>query len=278
MSSENGTKAKQDFVYANKIKTKIMLEKASQDNAYVTEKRYLYGYDNEELVSKRSFVDVFILLFKGELPTREEANLLEKLMIGLINPGPRHPAVKASMVAGVSKANIEHLLPIGLSVLGGESNGAKEVLLAMKFIKKNVSNSTTEVVKSIRVESSDEGDFHPFPGFGSCYGGRDIYSNNLIVQLLEQTDIDNSAGYLRWANQLSQELKKSNMGVLTTGLAAAVFLEIGIPNREAVGLFQIICAPGVFTQGAEQTHLPITAMPMLDDEQYIFDPTIKKAE
>ena len=62
------------------------------------------------------------------------------------------------------------------------------------------------------------------------------------------------------------------MGWLKTGIAAAVFCELGIGARESVGLFQLICAPGIFAHGVEQTHKPITAIPMLADEQHIYKP------
>lgn len=263
---------KNDFVYANKTQTKIVLEESCEDNPYVCERRYLHGYSNIELAQHKSIADVMLLLFKGELPTANEAKLFEQLMIGLMNLGPRHPANKAAMVAGVSKANVEHLLPIGLSVLGGESNGAREVSASMAFIRANSNKPIESIVneKTQRDFADNIGEVHIFPGFGNQYGGVDKYCLALADSLSTTIENMESKGYFTWALSLNQTLSYNKMGLLVTGLAAAVFLELGIPEREAVGLFQLMCAPGVFVQGVEQTHLPITAIPMLKDEEYVF--------
>jgi len=263
--------AKNDFVYANKTQTNIILEQASEVNPYVAQANFLHGYNMLELLHKKSFVDVLLLLFIGELPEPEKVQLFERLMIALINLGPRHPAVKSAMVAGVSKANTEHLLPIGLSVLGGKSNGAKEVEQAVIFLQDNINKPAIDVAAqlfSTMKESEKEGEFHLCPGFGNSYGGIDEFTNDVAENITANLQRDFPC--IQWANDFCQHLAPYNMGWLKTGLAAAVFCELDIGAREAIGLFQLICAPGIFAQGVEQTHKPITAIPMLSDEQHLF--------
>lgn len=96
----------------------------SPDNPYIAEHCRCRGYDLFELVQKRSFVDIIYLLLRGELPTKDQAQLFETLLVALINPGPRHPATRAAMNAGVGKTNTAHILPIALPVLGGDHLGA----------------------------------------------------------------------------------------------------------------------------------------------------------
>lgn len=267
-------KDKQDFVYAGKAQTSIYLEQASSVNPYIAENNFLHGYDVVELMQKKSFVSVLLLLFTGELPEKENVVLLEKLMIALINLGPRHPAVKASMVAGVSKANVEHLLPIGLSVLGGESNGAKEVEKSMLFLQKHVNQPIEKVLAelSLNIPENKLGEFHISPGFGNQYGAVDEFAIKIVKSLFPEHSELHKYKYIEWAQHFSESLAQYNMGWLKTGIAAAVFCELGIGARESVGLFQLICAPGVFAHGVEQTHKPITAIPMLSDEQHVYQP------
>ncbi len=261
---------KKDFVYSAKAQTRILFEQASALNPYVAQARYLQGYNVIELMQKKSFAEVLLLLFTGELPDKNKAELFEKLMIALINLGPRHPAIKAAMVAGVSKANTEHLLPIGLSVLGGKQNGALEVEQAVIFFQENIKKSPTQVAEQLSGDraSHTEGEYHLCAGFGSHYGSIDEFSASLMQQLISDEHHKASFPFLHWAKQFSQALAPDNMGILITGLAGAVFCELSIKAREAIGLFQLICAPGVFAHGVEQTHKPITAMPMLSDEQH----------
>lgn len=270
----NSNQEKKDFVYANKAQTSIYLEQPSSVNPYVANSNFLHGYNVVELMQKKSFVSVLLLLFTGELPDKQNVVLLERLMIALINLGPRHPAVKASMVAGVSKANVEHLLPIGLSVLGGESNGAKEVEKSMLFIQEHVDQPIEKVLNelSLNIPENKCGEFHISPGFGNQYGSVDEFAVKIVESLFTERSEIQKFKYITWGQQFVGSLAQYNMGWLKAGIAAAVFCELGIGVRESVGLYQLICAPGVFAHGVEQTHKPITAIPMLSDEQHVYTP------
>ncbi len=268
-------KTARDFVYAGKTQTRILLEEASAETPYIAKKNYLHGYDLNQLIAKKSFTDTLLMLFIGELPKQVDSQLLERLMIALINLGPRHPAVKAAMVAGVSKTNTEHLLPLGLSVLGGSENGALEVSAAVEFINQHIMLPPRQVLDTLLTQAkpaANEGEFHICPGFGNQYGAVDklclSLADSVFEPYIQASDV--SADILNWVIQFNQLLNQHNLGLLKTGLAAAVFCQLGIPSRESIGLFQLICAPGIFAQGVEQTHKPITAMPMLSDEQHIY--------
>ena len=117
------------------INTQICKEVPAKDNPYLAQKKIIHGYDLFDLIEKRSFVDVLYLLFSGELPNRKQAKILEKLMIAFANPGPRHPAVRASMNAGIGKTNTAHILPIGLTTLGGDHCGAQVNFINAFFLK-----------------------------------------------------------------------------------------------------------------------------------------------
>ena len=271
----NNSNKKRDFVYAGKTQTNILLEIPAKTNPYVSQKNYIHGYDLAELVSQKSFVDTLLLLFTGELPSLADKQLFERLMVALINLGPRHPAVKASMVAGVSKTNTEHLLPIGLNVLAGEQNGALEVANAVSFIQQHLPHNPQLLANDLMANYKAErvqGEAHLVAGFGNQYGSIDELCQSLANHVLQPYIENNTkqAAALTWVLEFCQCLNQHNLGLLKTGLAAAVFCQLGIPARESIGLFQIICAPGIFAHGVEQTHKPITAMPMLADEQHIY--------
>ncbi|GLX80305.1 hypothetical protein tinsulaeT_36450 [Thalassotalea insulae] len=277
LGKKKNSEQRTDFVYAGKTQTKILLEQPSESNHYISQKSYLYGYDVAQLISKKSFAETLLLLFTGELPAAANARLLERLMIALINLGPRHPAVKASMTAGVSKSNAEHLLPIGLSVLGGKENGAQEVAEAISFIYANIDKSPQFLADSLLKESAEElaqhsGEFHLVAGFGNYYGSIDELTQAHADAVLSPTveDKDQHCTYIDWGLAFVERLESANIGILKTGLAAMVFCHLGIAAREAVGLYQLLCAPGIFAHGVEQTHKPITAMPMLSDEQHFY--------
>ncbi len=174
VSRQQGNKIqKRRGEYASRVATRIWQEDAAPDNPYLAGSCRCHGYDLLELMTKRSFVDVLFLLFSGELPTGEQARLLETLMVGCINPGPRHPATRAAMNAGVGKTHPVHILPIALSVMGGSHLGGEEVEGAMRFLRSTISKDAGEQARELLHGQGrpDEGDWHVAPGFGSRFNG-----------------------------------------------------------------------------------------------------------
>jgi citrate synthase len=76
---------------------------------------------------------------------------------------------------------------------------------------------------------------------------------------------------LRWADKFSDHLAQANMGWFSTGLAAAVFCDLGFQPRVGGGIFQLLSAPGLVAHGFEMANKPITAMPFVKDENYVIE-------
>ncbi|MCT6698167.1 citrate/2-methylcitrate synthase [Rheinheimera sp. 4Y26] len=241
-----------DFVYAAQSSSRITEEVAATDNPYLTVQQRICGYDLLELMQKRSFTDLLFLLLTGELPDAAQAQLLQQLQIALCNAGPRHPATRAVMTAAVSKARPEHLLPIGLQVLGGERQGAVAVASAWQALKQQLDGISTD-------------NQLPPAGFGQLYGEADPLMADILNQLAR---LPAAGPALALCRQLQQQWQPQQQGVLDVGLCAAACLDLGIGQRESIGLFQLLRAPGLLAHGMEQTHRPITASPLLADEDY----------
>ena len=248
----------------------IWQEEASKENPYLPVACRCHGYDLLELLEKRSFVDVLFLLFQGELPNAKQAGLLETLMIAMINPGPRHPAARASMVTAVSRTEPVHLLPISLAILGGAHLGAGEVVEAMSFLHSHGGKSPEETARVVlsQNERPIEGDWHPVPGFGSRFGGIDLMASRMAAHLLAMPGAGQS---LTWGNAFAETLESQGLGWLPTGLTAAAFCDLGFPPKAGAGLYQILSAPGLLAHGLEFVNKPITAFPFPNDEEYFIE-------
>lgn len=270
MSNIHGKVRRRAEEFTQRAATKIWQESAAPENPYLAESCRCHGYDLLELMEKRGFVEVLLLLFQGELPNREQARLLEQLMISLINPGPRHPATRAAMCAGVGKTDTTQILPVALTVLSGEFLGAGEIEEGMRFLRKEAKNNPREVAASLLSGTvrPDAGDWHVVPGFGCRFGGIDQLVTRQARILMETP----AAGKcLVWGCAFAEALEAHGHGWLATGLAAAVFADLGIQPRLGPGLFQLLCAPGVLAHGMELANKPLTALPFVKDEDYIIE-------
>ena len=250
--------------------TQIWYESPSKQNPYLAEDTRCYGYSILELADQCSFTQMLFLLLTGELPSAEEEKLLNTFLVGFANPGPRQPATRAAMYAGVGKTDPSHILPISFAIASGEFGGGKEVELAMRFLRKNARKKPQDIAKSI-IENNlapHEGDWHPVPGFGSKYGDIDIMAQKLAKLLVSRSG---SGKILAWGEAFASELKHANIGWLMSGIAAATFADLGFPPRAAAGLFQIACAPGLLAHGVEMANKPVTAMPFVEESDYVIE-------
>lgn len=256
--------------FAAKSSTAIWQENASSNNPFITASCRLHGYDLFDVATSLSYVESLFLLFKGELASENQARLLEQLMIFLMNPGPRHPATRAAMNAGVSKTGHSHILPIGLITMGGEHLGGLEVEASVLFLSDNISFDPIIVANNLlkNFTPEKEGDNRIAPGIGSRFNSVDDYSVDIANHLIERFPTSTA---LNWFQQFTQVTTNHTLSWLTTGIAAAVLHDLGIGAREACGLFQLMSAPGLLAHGLEQTHKPINAMPMIEDEDYTIE-------
>lgn len=255
-------------VFAERTATEIWQEIESPNNPYLADTCLCHGYDLLELTQKHSFVDVFYLLFRGELPDTDEARLLGQLMIALINPGPRHPATRAAMNAAVGSTDREHILPIALSIFGGSHLGAAEVQSAMDFLQIQSKNNPRKLAHELITNGipPHEGDWHIAPGFGSRFGGVDPMATKIANHL---ASLPGKHETLLWACAFADALNEHSLGWLTPAIAAAVFTDLGFTPRAGAGLFQLLGAPGLLAHGVELANKPATAMPFVKDENYV---------
>jgi citrate synthase len=187
-------------------------------------------------------------------------------MIGLINPGPRHPATRAAMAAGVGKTLPVHIIPIATAIMGGDHLGAGEIEGSMKFLQRSK--------KFDPQEYGNETSNSPFenerivPGFGTRFGGIDLISQQMLEKLVSYTEPNS---LIHWAHKFSSSLNQKGFGILSTGLAAATFSELGFQPKVGTLLFQLLSAPGLAAHGLELANKPITAMPYVKDEDYVIE-------
>lgn len=254
--------------FTQRTTTTIWSEVPNDTNPYIADSALCHGYDLFELMEKRSFIDVFYLLFRGELPTRPEAQLLQKLMIALINPGPRHPATRAAMNAGVGKTNPAHIIPIASALLGGHYLGGGEVEKAMQFFQQIIQDNPEQHAKKILAELSDENKNQLAPGFGTRHGSIEIMASRIANQL---SLLDGAGPNLKCGCMLASAFEPYGFSWLTTGVAAAVFLDLGFQPRTGACLFQLIGANGLLAHGLELSSKPIHAMPFVSDEHYVIE-------
>jgi citrate synthase len=173
------------------------------------------------------------------------------------------------MNAAVGKTNAAQFLPLSLSVLGGSHLGADEVKQTMKFLRNSLEKDPKNLVREALAQGRPEaGDWHPVPGFGSRFGSIDLQASKAGHFL---SNLEGAGPALKWSAQLAEELREHQMGWLDPSVAAATLMDLGFSDFAAMGLFQLVRAPGLLAHAVEMSGKPLTAMPFLGDDRYIIE-------
>lgn len=248
-----------DEGFVTKVKTKIWKETDSR-NPYVTEKAACYGYDLEELTRKVSYPEMLYLMYRGELPDSDAAELFNALIVAFINPGPRDNGSRAAVQAAIGKTDTLHVLPIALSIFAGEQSGAKFVNDSMRFFVRAGKRSVAENIGLLN--GLEDRRTH---GFGSTYNDKDVLAASLLETLCELAGAGDS---LAIALKINSELESFEYGIMRHGVFAAAMADLGFLPKHVPALFQLINAPGILAHGLEYVGKPRNQVPFLSDEYY----------
>lgn len=249
--------------FSEQIPTSIWYEEESAESPYIAGKQYLYGYDFEQTVDQLSYSSLLFLMLTGELISRTKEPILTLLMKILITTGPRHPACRAAMNAGIGRTDVTHILPIALNVHSGEYLGSKEVGSCMRWL------ATNRVLIPEKVECclpTNEAP-NPIPGFGLIYGGKDIITNNWVDKFQK---FEQFLPSMLWMKKVLKHLNSNGNTIswLPTGFAATLFYDLGISHRHATALYQFLSSPGFIAHGVEKANKPLTDMPFIPESNY----------
>ena len=257
--------------FAEKLSTQIWREVPAENNPYLAERQLCHGYELTALMHEHDATDMLYLMLKRELPGPERKDLLRRFSVAFCSPGPRHPASRAVMNAAASGTEVQHLLPIGLGLLGGTHQGAVNIGRATRFIGRGLNKEpdilARDSVAAFTGTDSDDAEITLVPGFGRLYGDIDPWAQRLASSL---ADSPGAGRGLAWARAFAEALAPSNYGWLTSGVAAAACVDLGLPARAAIALFQLVAGPGLMAHGLEMAGKTIHDLPFLDESNCEF--------
>jgi len=235
------------------IHTRIWQEEPEPDNPFAARAAYWHGYDVfGEMLGKARWVEMVYLLFRGEAPSPQNADLLEALAVALANPGPRDPSVHAAMCGGVCGSTAAASLIAALAVGAGGYSGSREVLLALQgWVSCGTDlnqwrlqfSSKTAGTASIWPEAE-----HP-PGFDP----HGCSTTSVVKQTLTCLSRLSPGPHLRWlAENLPLLETAAGCPITWSGIAAATFHDLGLTPEQGEMLYLLLRLPGAAAHALEQ--------------------------
>lgn len=238
------------------LQSQIWLEEPEPNNPFTCRAAFCHGYDvYGEMLGDASWVEMLYLLFKGEAPSRVQAEALETLAVALANPGPRDASVNAAMCAGVGGSPAAAALTAALAVGAGAAGGGREVLLTMEAwaaCGKSVDAWRRRLTtRSDEPVSSWPALEHP-PGFDPLGVDTPTPVKQVLARLAALLPESRSAWL--YANLAPLE-HAAGHPLAWTGVAAAGLSDLGMLPEQGEMLFLLLRLPGAAAHSLEQREL-----------------------
>ncbi|RII26007.1 MAG: citryl-CoA lyase [Geobacter sp.] len=235
------------------IHTQIWLEEPEPDNAFATKAAYCHGYDvYGEMLGQIGWVEMLYLLFRGEMPTKRQAELLETLAVALINPGPRDPSVHAAMCGGVGGSTSASCLMAALAVGAGQLSGGREILLAMQ----NWNSCGTDIdawQRRLGLPADTTVSIWPAMEHPPGFDPHGISTTTPVTQTLACLAHMSTAAFLPWLSMNLHHLETAaNHPLSLSGVAAAAFTDLGFTPEQGEMLYLLLRLPGTAVHALEQ--------------------------
>lgn len=249
------------------ISTNIWQEEPEPDNPFAAAVSRCRGYDvYGELIKKASFIEYLFLLFLGERPNTETANLLEKLAIALANPGPRDSSVHAAMCAGVGGSPAAAALMAALGVGAGNLGGGREVRVVMEAWQQLGCDLPGWEAFLMHPAPSERADIWPPLEHAPGFDPHGVRCATPVRQTLELLAACGAGPHLPWlaTHRLTLE-NAADAPLAMSGVAAAACRDLGLNAEQGEMLYLLLRLPGAAVHALEQTRLGFKRFPFFHE-------------
>lgn len=240
---------------SEKISSKIWNEIPEKDNPFSASVCLCRGYDVfNDLLRNASWSEYIYLLFIGEKPSEQQANLLEAVALVLADPGLRDHSVRAAMNGGVGGSTNVSCLMAALAVGAGQLGGSREIVIAMdSWLSCGRELALwTEYLKKIKVakENTEVWEEMDYPAGFDPYG--ESCSQPVIATLSYLSELYPNNN-LAWLEDNRPALEKiTDMPLSLAGVVSAAFSDLHLSSEQAEMLYLILRLPGAAVHAMEQ--------------------------
>jgi len=201
-------------------------------------KEIIRGYDLQELIHKKTFVETIFLVLKGELPNEKETRMMNALFVAAIDHGV---GVSSAMTARtvVSTGNSLHTaLAAGILSMGTLHGSAIED--AAKFFQENVGEQNVEaLLKKVKEQKMR------IPGYGHKILEDDLRAISLFEVAKETGFYSKHCVFAESVGNALNSMSSKKLPLNVDGAMGAIISDMGFDWRVAKGFFIIGRVPGL---------------------------------
>ncbi|MWB77953.1 citryl-CoA lyase [Pseudooceanicola sp. 216_PA32_1] len=219
----------------------------------------LRGYDIADVIDHAGFVQMIWLMTRGDLPSPEQARLLERALVASVDHGPQAPSIAVARMAVTCGVGLNGAIASAVNLLDDVHGGAGEQAVEL----------LTRVVDLIRdFASPEEAANRALDGWTAAHGpivpglGHRFHKDGdpRSPALLAAVDAARDAGVVsgdfalaaRAVEAVLSHRKGRRIPINIDGATAVIFAELGFAGPLARGLFCLSRSVGILAHAWEQ--------------------------
>jgi citrate synthase len=217
------------------------------------------GYAIQDLIGQVSYPAMVWLMLRGELPTPEQARLLEATLVAGVDHGPHAPSIAISRMAVTCGLPLNGAMASAINALDDIHGGAgQQCMELMQAIGAQApvdrDPSDEEVAAVIKDWQAQHGKV--IPGFGHRWHKVDPRAVRLLA-LVREAEAQGiiSGRFGRIASAIERVLTTSKgqpIPLNIDGVTAAIYLALGFESELGRGLFILSRSVGILAHAWEQ--------------------------
>jgi len=208
-------------------------------------KEYIRGYALTDLIKGKTFSEVCFLVLRGELPTSEEARMVDALLVAAIDHGAGPPSTTVSRTVASTGNSLHTALAAGVLTMGERHGGAIEGAAA--FFQEHVQEDDVGgLVKRLKEEKVR------IPGYGHKVLTEDHRAIALFEVAQETGVYGDHCAFAEKVRDILNEISSKPLPLNIDGAMGAILSDMGFDSRVMKGFFVIARMPGLVAHAHEE--------------------------
>jgi citrate synthase len=216
------------------------------------------GYPIQELIGRVRFPEMIWLMLRGELPTADQADLLEAALVPGVDHGPHAPSIAIARMAVTCGLPVNGAMASAVNVLDDVHGGAGQQCMERYREIDEVAGASGDLVQAATmvIERHEAEGEKIVPGFGHRFHPVDPRVAPLYLLLARAERRGAIAGRharIGRAVEAALEARKGRLIPMNIdGVTAVIFCELGFEPELGRGLFALSRSVGILAHAWEQ--------------------------
>ncbi|MCZ8041769.1 MAG: citryl-CoA lyase [Beijerinckiaceae bacterium] len=217
------------------------------------------GYPIQDLIGAVSFPAMIWLMLRGELPTADQARLLEAALVASVDHGPQAPSIAISRMAVSCGLPLNGAMASALNTLDDVHGGAGEQALELylDILARMETGDALQLATASAIDAWIATYGKYLPGFGHRFHPVDPRSGKLLALVDEMVGKGVVSGRIAMAARAVEAEMAGRKGKLIPmnidGATAVIYGELGFPSPLSRGVFCLSRAVGILAHAWEQS-------------------------